>query len=594
MGWQSAIMNSTGISARAVARLHTARPAFDMRRARTRLIMVLASAGLLAGCAAVGPDYTAPAPKLASTWQAATPHGGSTTQLLGWWQAFQDPLLDTLLAAAEADNPTLGQATAAIASARASRDQAAAKALPSVNASASATRSGSWRNSAGSDSQAALLGQAGSASVRSTGLDASWEIDLFGAVRRSREAADARLQARQADWHEARVSLAAETASEYVSLRGCQLTVASQQSNLDSLRKTAASIRVAVDSGLTAPADAALSTASAASAAATLNAQQAECDVGIKALVALTGLEEPALRQELAASPARIPEPAALDVTVLPVALLSQRPDLVASERSLAAASAEIGVAEANRYPRLSLLGNIAVGRTETAGFGIPTSPWSFGPSLSLPLFDGGALRAQAAGARAAYDAALAGYQASVRAAVKETEQSLVRLDAATRRTDDVAASAENYRRYFNAAQENWRAGGISLLTLEEARRNAIAAEQNLITVRRDRVLYGVALYKALGGGWRSDGQTDVPPAKESVNKSSNMSATQSATQSATHSATESASGSATGAATAARKPANPAAGSTANVLQAATATEAGTTARPAARQDAAKNGVSP
>lgn len=503
MGWQIVMMN-----------FHSSISLSPLPRAR--LAGALFCLAALGGCAAVGPDYSAPAPRVASAWQAATPHGASTTTLLNWWQAFHDPLLDELLAAAEADNPTLGQAAAAIASARASRDQAAARALPAVNASASATRSGSWRSGSGSDAAgAALPGQTGNATVRTTGLDASWEIDLFGSVRRSREAADARLQAREAGWHDARVSLAAEVASEYVSLRGCELTVASQRNNLESLRKTAASIHIAVENGLTAPADAALSAASASSASATLNAQQAECDIGVKALVALSGIEEPELRKKLAAVPARIPQLEALDVTVLPVALLSQRPDLVASERSLAAASADIGVVEASRYPRLSLLGNIAVGRTQTAGIGIPTSPWSFGPSLSLPLFDGGALRAQAAGARAAYDSALAAYQAAVRNAVKETEQSLVRLDAASRRSDDVASSAENYRRYFDAAQENWRAGGISLLTLEEARRNAILAEQNLITVRRDRVLYGVALYKALGGGWRSDD----PPGADGVLK---------------------------------------------------------------------------
>ncbi|MGI4938012.1 MAG: TolC family protein, partial [Janthinobacterium lividum] len=231
----------------------------------------------------------------------------------------------------------------------------------------------------------------------------------------------------------------------------------------------------------------------------------AECELQVKALVALTGIEEIALRRTLAAGPAALPAPALLNVDLLPVQLLSQRPDLVAAERSLAAASADIGVAQANRYPRLSLLGSVAIGRTETSGLSIPTSPWSFGPSLSLPVFDGGALRAQVAGKRASYDAALANYRAAVRNAVKETEQSLVRLDAAARRSDDVASSARDYRRYFDAAQENWRAGGISLLTLEEARRNQLTAEQNAIGSQRDRVLYGIALYKALGGGWSTD-----------------------------------------------------------------------------------------
>jgi NodT family efflux transporter outer membrane factor (OMF) lipoprotein len=262
---------------------------------------------------------------------------------------------------------------------------------------------------------------------------------------------------------------------------------------------------VAAAQGLVAGVDAALAEASAASAAATLNAQEAECDVGIKTLVSLTGIEEDALRARLGGAKVQpLPDGAPLNVTTLPVQLLSQRPDLVAAERTLAAASADIGVAEADRYPRLSLLGSISTTRTASGSATTASTPWSFGPSLSLPLFDGGALRAQVAGARAGYQSALAGYESAVRTAVKEVEQNLVRLDAASRRSSDLASSAANYRKYYDAARINWRAGSISLLSLEEARRNALQAEQNAITVRRDRLLYGIALYKSLGGGWQA------------------------------------------------------------------------------------------
>jgi outer membrane protein TolC len=178
----------------------------------------------------------------------------------------------------------------------------------------------------------------------------------------------------------------------------------------------------------------------------------------------------------------------------------------VAAERTLAAASADIGVAEANRYPRLSLAGSITAGSTG----GVQTQPWSFGPSLSLPLFDGGALKAKVAGAEASYASALAAYRSAVRTAVKEVEQGLVRLDAAGRRSGDLASSASSYRKYYDAARENWRAGSISLLALEESRRNALQAGQNAIAVQRDRLLYAIALYKALGGGWQTTPSTGV------------------------------------------------------------------------------------
>jgi len=443
----------------------------------------------LSGCAAVGPTYRAPASEqlaVPSRWQAALPHAGDTQQLLAWWDRFNDPALTRLLQAAEASNPSLQKASANIASARASVTTARASGQPALSGSASASRNNTL----------------GSAQTTSTGgLDASWEIDLFGSVRRAAESADATLQARQADWHDARVSLAAEVATDYVTYRACQLTLLASQADARSSQTTADVTRRSLQAGMTARADAALADASAASASATAIAQQAECDVTVKALVALTGLAEPALRQQLDGQPAqapKLPAPTGFLVNSLPVDLLSQRPDLVSTERALAAASAQIGVAEADRYPRLSLSGSLSGSRSA----GVNTTPWSFGPSLSLPLLNGGAKRAAVDSAQAAYDLALASYQQAVRTAVQEVEQSLVRQDSAERRTADVQRSAAGYRSYANAVEANWRAGGDSLLNLELARRNAIAAEQTLITVQRDQLLYGIALYKAVGGGW--------------------------------------------------------------------------------------------
>lgn len=484
------------------------------RHARAHRLHRLGTAvawALLAGCTTVGPDYRPPSLDMAASWQAPLPHDGSTTSLLDWWAAFQDPTLGVLLQAAETDSPTLAQATAAIAAARASRDQAAAGAFPSVTAAAGVTRNGSINTGeTGAALPSSTLDQAGRSTVRSGAFDASWEIDLFGAVRRSGEAASARVQAREAQWHDARISLAAEVGSEYVTFRACQLLAASQGANLESLRNTATSTRIGVDNELIAPAELSLANAGVANASASLRTQQAECDLSTKALVALTGIHEPELRRQLAASKPDISVPAGLDIKTIPVRLLSQRPDLVAAERSLAAANADIGVAEANRYPRLSLLGSISVAHTESGGGSNSSAPWSFGPSLSLPLFDGGKLRSQLESSRAGYEIARANYQGAVRTAVREVEQSLVRLDTAGRRSDEVATAARDYRRYLDAATENWTAGVINLLSLEEARRSALQAEQNAIMTRRDQVLYAIALYKALGGGWQTNDNMTV------------------------------------------------------------------------------------
>jgi NodT family efflux transporter outer membrane factor (OMF) lipoprotein len=459
----------------------------------------------LAGCTTVGPDYVPPRLNVPSKWHAALPHHGSTTNLLHWWSGFNDPTLDLLLRSAESGSPTLGQAAGAIAAARASREQAAANLLPEANAKAGLDRSGTTQfGNTLPTLPIGSTGQPSSATTKSGGLDASWEVDLFGSVGRGEQAAEARLEAREAEWHDARISLAAEVGTEYINFRACQVLLHTRQDNLASLRKTADSTKAAVDQELMSPAEWTLAAAGVANAAASLRAQQAECDLGIKALVALTGIDESGLRETLEKDKPAVPMSPEFDIKTVPIQLLSQRPDLVAAERSLAAASADIGVAEANRHPRLSLLGSISVRHGDAQGNSVSTLPWSFGPSLSLPLFDGGRLRAQVASAQAGYQTALANYDGRVRIAIREAEQALVRLDAATRRSEDVTNAARGYRHYFSAAETNWKAGGVNLLTLEEARRNAFQAEQADISTRRDRVLYGIALYKALGGGWQS------------------------------------------------------------------------------------------
>lgn len=477
-----------------------------MKASLRRVLAASASAVIcLAGCTTVGPDYVPPSLNVPTNWHAALPHQGSTSNLLRWWAGFHDPTLDLLLRSAETGSPTLGQAAGAIAAARASREQVAADLLPKASANTGLSRSGTsqFGNSI-PDIPAGSIGQPVNATARSGGLDASWEVDLFGSVRRGEQAATARLEAREAEWHDARISLAAEVGTEYINFRACQVLLQTRQDNLASLRKTADSTKAAVDQELMSPAESTLAAAGVANAAASLRAQQAECDLGVKALVALTGIDESGLRETLAKDKPAIPMLPEFDIKTVPIQLLSQRPDLVAAERSLAAASADIGVADANRYPRLSLLGAISATHSDMQGNGLSTVPWSFGPSLSLPLFDGGRQRAQVASARAGYQTALAKYEGRVRTAVSEAEQALVRLDAATRRSEDVTNAARGYRHYFSAAETNWKAGGVNLLTLEEARRNALQAEQADISTRRDRVLYGIALYRALGGGWQS------------------------------------------------------------------------------------------
>ncbi|GAB4063764.1 efflux transporter outer membrane subunit [Uliginosibacterium sediminicola] len=454
----------------------------------SRILFPLLS--LLLGACAVGPDYRRPELATPTQWQAPLPHAGKLDALSDWWAQFNDPALDALLRAAQADSPTLDKASAAIRSARANLRSAGASLQPSLSAAITQTQAGSKQGN-------------GAMPVNTTAsaLDASWEIDLFGGTRRGIESARALNDAREADWHDARISLAAEVATNYVDYRACQLQLAAYQDALRSQRATAELTALAVKAGFSAAADGALAEASLASASASATAQAASCDVTRKALVALSGLDETRVGALLDSQPVRIPQPAARQIDSVPAQLLTQRPDLVSAERSLASASAQIGVADAARYPSLTLNGSISLSASNAAS----SVPWSFGPTLAIPLLNGGALSAKLESARAAYDSALASYKSAVRTAVKEVEQALVRLDGARRREDDARTSAAGYRAYFIASEANWRAGGTSLLNLETARRNAITAELNLISLEQTRVENWIALYKALGGGWNAE-----------------------------------------------------------------------------------------
>jgi outer membrane protein TolC len=198
-------------------------------------------------------------------------------------------------------------------------------------------------------------------------------------------------------------------------------------------------------------------------------------------------------------------------VNPVPAELLSQRPDLAAAERDLAAAMSDIGVAMADRLPRLRLTGSVGYLSFSSPGITSRGREWNWGPALSLPIFDAGKRAAEVRGARARYDEALATYQGQVRRAVREVEESLVRLDSASRREADANAALQGYQQFLRAAEARVKVGAGSLSELEEARRAVVAAQGVAVGVSRDRLSNWIALYKAVGGGWQS---TEVPPLK--------------------------------------------------------------------------------
>ncbi|WP_316669651.1 efflux transporter outer membrane subunit [Ralstonia psammae] len=473
-----------------------------MEQNRTRRPWLVAMASSVALCAcALQPPYQPPPADTATGWHAELPHGGTVENLIGWWGRFDDPAVAELVRMAETGSPTLAKAVARINGARATLSSSNADAWPSLTGSGSVTRAKS--NMALGNATITSL-----TTTRSIGQDASWEIDLFGKVRSARESSQAQLDARIDDWHDARVSLAAEVADTYVQYRACRQLARAYEQSASSYAQTENATRAAVGAGMSAASDGYLAAASTASARAAATQQNVACEELVKSLVALTGADEPTLRNivDRAGAP-DVPEPAAFRVESIPTDLVRQRPDLASSERALAAAYADIGQARANRFPSLSLSGSMTVSATNLSA---PLSGWSFGPNLSVPLFDAGKRRAAVDSAQASYDAQLAAYRSAVLTAVKEVEVALVDLDGAARRSDDTHRAAEQYRHYEHATKINWRAGFDTLLTLEQARRSLTSAEIATIEQQRDRVRSWIALYKALGGGWQVTSATPL------------------------------------------------------------------------------------
>jgi NodT family efflux transporter outer membrane factor (OMF) lipoprotein len=341
------------------------------------------------------------------------------------------------------------------------------------------------------------------ATLVQSGAQVSWEADLFGRLDARTDAARERLAGAEAGWHDARVSVAAETATSYVDLRTCERQLAVARNDAQSRGETARLTGLSADAGFTAPAVAAQARASAADAHVRLAQQQAQCDLDVKALVALSGMPEPEVRRRLQAPWV---EPAGFAVAALPsvpAALLVQRPDIYQAERNVAAASADVGAARADRFPRLSLTGQIASGYIRAGGVGTTLRTWSIGPlSLTAPIFDAGRLAAAQDAAEARYEEAATQYAARVRQAVREVEQALVNLESARARSEDARRAVEGYRASFAGTESLYRSGLGSLIELEDQRRVLLAAETALVTVQRDRLAAWIALYRALGGGW--------------------------------------------------------------------------------------------
>ncbi len=493
---------------------HTARGAWRLTLA--------GAVALLAGCsvtphqaggpalAAVPAQWYAPTPAPAASAARAVAHNGRVEDLGQWWQQHNDPALLDLILQAQAASPTLAAARVNLEQARLARAAEGAALLPRLNAVANATRSNPGMVNGVSP---------GLQTSNSAGLQASWEIDLFGRQRGERDAQQQRLEGSQAEWHAARVSVAAEVAQLYYSRRNCEQLLQLTQTDADSRSATARLVGLSAQAGFEAPAQAALARASAAQGRSQATAQASQCALDLKALTALTALPEPEVQQRLAlASTAvgTVETDIVPPVVSVPAAVLAQRPDVFQAARELDAASLDVGIARAQRYPSLTLNGAITGNRAKNQGKWNGFSSWSFGPlQLSVPVFDGGASRANVQAALVRYDAAKVRYQATARQAVREVEEALVQLQSTADRRADARAAATDYRSALDAAQALYQSGLGSLLALEDTRRAWLSAQSAELGLQLERRMAWITLYRALGGGWSTEQQGPDAPESE-------------------------------------------------------------------------------
>ena len=439
--------------------------------------------------------------RAAAAWQTPLPHSGSTAQLINWWTQLGDPVFDELMQTAQGGNATLAAALSRIAQARTGVARADDALSPNLNLNAQASRG-------------AQAPKAPPATQLSAGLQASWELDLWGGNKATLRAAQLRARGAELGWHEARVAVAAEMASAYIGYRYCENLLSTLERDAASRSETARLAELTAQAGFAAPATAQLARASSFDAANAVTATQAQCDVQVKSLVALSGLQEADLREKLKQNRSiagKIAAQSALfsianSITQLPAQLLTQRPDIADAQLDVTAAAMDIRSSDARRYPSLSLNGSIGAGSARQMGMTSEGITWSIGPvALSLPLTNQDVTRSTTEAAVVAYDAAVITLQAKARQAVSEVETSLVNLNAAKLRGTQTQAAAAGYAASLAATQSRYRAGLASLVELEDARRTALFAEQNQLAVERERITAWIALYRATGGGWTAD-----------------------------------------------------------------------------------------
>ena len=449
---------------------------------------------LLSGCV-VGPDYQKPDTALPAKFSESKATSGESVTLNPWWEAFRDRRLNDLVHQGMAENLSVLQALERITAAEANVIVAGAGALPSLGVSAEANASGQdgdyLRRTSGRSSS--------STKSLNAGASASWLLDFFGQYRRSKEAANASLDAAYDDVNVARLAYLSDLVSSYVNARYYQEALALNRKNLQSRRETLKLTNEIKEAGAASSLDVLQAEGLVNQTLAELPGLETGFHQSANHIATLLGLPAATITSSLIKGSAQ-PRPRYATRTGVPADLIRNRPDIRAAERRLQAATAKIGVAEADLYPSIQLGGSIGAARNFNPVAGNLTS-WSFGPSLSLPIFNGGALKAQVKIARSEAEQQYLAWKSTVLNAVEEVENAQTAL---IRDGQTVAAQrkvVDSYEQTLNLARESYRGGASTILDVLDAERNVATARLSLASAIRQLARDYVALNVAIGGG---------------------------------------------------------------------------------------------
>lgn len=454
----------------------------------------------LTGCT-VGPNHTAPTTQTPEAWPEALV-GGLNTQaadLRTWWHLFGDATLDSLVDRALAGSLDLREAAARVQESRALRGITAADRLPSVDAVGSASYNRESENTLGGPGGAP--GQ--QSELYEVGFDASWEIDLFGRVRRSVEAADADLSAAIESERDARVVLISEVARSYIELRSAQTRLTIARENLRTQEDTLGLSQDRFKAGLDTELQVAQSVAQVESSRSQIPGLMQEFKRAGFRLDVLLGLQPGTLAPEWETE-APLP-PLAADLAIgVPADLLRRRPDIRRAERELAAASARVGVATADLYPRLTLNGSFGLASEEFGNlFEADSRTWGVGPlAVRWPVFDAGRVRSGIRVQEARQEIALVAYERTVLEAYEEVANALVAYARVRERRASLSAAVDATRQAVDLANDLWSRGLTDFLNVLDTQRELFELEDQLAASDAEVATNLVALYKALGGGW--------------------------------------------------------------------------------------------